>query len=159
MEVVAIPVVVLLVITAFFIGALCFMISAWLNLHNEADAYRDLFPPGEVIDRITIEDAKNSHILGYKEIYRSKHDSVDIIIDRTLTDGRLRTRLHTLWDQLSELNARQWDWEDRVRSEESAEAAVGARRNNTERVRIKNKINELFGAPREVKQYKGEGYE
>jgi hypothetical protein len=56
--------------------------------------------------------------------------------------------------ELELTNEIQWELEDKVRSEKTGEAAYAARVNNSSRVEIKNKINELLGFPCEVKDYK-----
>jgi len=106
-----------------------------------------LFPPGEVFDRATVLLIKEEKGLC------SVDPAVKCLLDFYFDSNNERM---SLFRELREINRRQWDLEDRVRTEQSAEAAVAARENNNLRVACKNKINKLFGYGNEVKCYKGE---
>ena len=66
-------------------------------------------------------------------------------------------KLDLLLDELARINEEQWDWEDRVRSEQSPtkgwEAALGARECNNRRIRCKNSINQICDCGEEEKRY------
>lgn len=119
-----------------------------------------LFSPGEVIDRIQILALKFDHCTN-KEDKKLLQDQINlgdylfnIFAIRLPKDNRLYCK--ELIRELYSANKAQWEWEDKVREEMTFEAVQEARINNTERVRIKNEINQLFSCPVEIKIYKGE---
>jgi hypothetical protein len=61
--------------------------------------------------------------------------------------------LNSFVSELFSLNRIQWELEDKVRNKKTWEAAIEARNNNSKRVEVKNKINELFNFPIEQKEY------
>lgn len=116
-----------------------------------------LISPGDLYDKWTILVIKlvqidrnlEGHIV--KEIAR-----LSTLISRVckLAPDIEGEELYLLISELYKINKDQWDLEDRIRTEESWEAARLARENNNKRVKVKNQINELFGYPTEVKRYK-----
>lgn len=136
-----------------------------------------LVDPGDLWDRITILDIKIIKLeeklekLRKTENIKEKVDIEDKLkvterqYDRArqLADLLIRNTglidfitLFRLVSELRDRNEKQWELEDRVRTEISWEAAKAARHNNSKRVEIKNKINKLYGFPTEVKEYAGE---
>lgn len=130
-----------------------------------------LLDPGDLWDRITILDIKIQKLSQNPEakkfdkkkgsklgIVKAQYDRAKQLVDKLIRATGLMdfVTLSRLITELRDSNEKQWDLEDRVRTENSWEAAKAARDNNSDRVKIKNKINELYGFPTEVKQYAGE---
>lgn len=115
------------------------------------EAYTKMFPIGEVVDRQTINDIKLAKGL-------IKGDDINFIIILSawlsiLTETIVEKKeLLSLTVELTEINKKQWELEDRVR-EGDERAALEARINNNLRVQTKNKINKLFGVEEEKKFY------
>lgn len=125
-----------------------------------------LLSPGELWDRFTILEIKALWINDYEkqeqaarewcrvsELIQNMHAAG--FVPKTRQKENWRMLLHLL-DDLRKQNRTQWECEDKVRKEESWEAAKAARDSNTERVNIKNAINELYGYAIDVKEYAGE---
>lgn len=117
-----------------------------------------LIAPGDVIDKYTITALKLQHITDTKK-KKFLHDELRrtfLLLSRIfqLYTDEIVNRALDLLKQLMVINTEQWSWEDKVRSEKSWEAAVGARDCNTRRVDKKNEINSLLGYPIEQKEYK-----
>jgi hypothetical protein len=114
----------------------------------------DFISPGDITDKLTILCIKLSKIPGNQLIKDEWLRTIKLV-------GHLLYRLDLdqqdiFWEYTQALlyiNLDQWRLEDKVRSEKSWEAAVGARENNKLRVEMKNKIAELFSYPNEVKLY------
>ena len=138
------------------------------DLYNNAGEL--LVSPGECWDRLTILELK---IIKIKDIGKNRVASAEwrrvmqLIENIHLANCYPRDFAHDQseprWDllihwvdMLRKQNAIQWDCEDRVRTENSWEAAQAARKSNTKRIQIKNQINELYGYAEDVKQYAGE---
>ena len=113
-----------------------------------------LFSPGDVWDKYTILKVKLDHKLGVGLEFLRTGELLGKIDKFSSLDDKLE--LAKTVTELYDTNKVQWELEDRVRTEQSWEAAVAARDNNTKRVQIKNKINKLYSCPVEVKSYKGE---
>ena len=118
---------------------------------KELSEYKKLFPFGEVVDRITINSIKQSVKTGKFE--KKEVDLTHPFLDRVIFSSQ--TMMESIFGLLL-LNMKQWKLEDEVREKESPEAAFAARKNNTERVKVKNIINDLVGDQKEEKFYKGE---
>ena len=100
----------------------------------------------EKIDDISEEIARISYLLDrLLEYYNS------------ITEQLQSKMVFYLFSELCLINLKQWELEDRVRSEQTGTAAYNARVNNSKRIEIKNKINDLFNFPDEVKLYKNKG--
>ncbi len=113
-------------------------------------------PPGELADKLSILGLKQRKIglsdnlaAQYEATEICFHNSISILMD----DKYKQFRLDQLLEELGKINEEQWDWENKVRSEQSVEAALGARECNNRRIRVKNEINQLFGSHEEVKSY------
>ena len=116
-----------------------------------------LISPGDLYDKWTILVIKLVQIDSDPEGYIAKEmERLSILLKRVykLVPDIEGYELSLLISELHEINSEQWHLEDRVRTEESWEAARAARENNNKRVKVKNKINELFGYPTEIKRYK-----
>jgi hypothetical protein len=124
-------------------------------------------PPGETADKISILALKMKKLEG--KISTSKflwlqqqftaamfcfNRQIEILLAE---EPRPQHQLDLLLDELAQINSEQWDWEDKVRSEQSPtlgwEAALGARLCNSRRIECKNKINQLCGISGEEKKY------
>lgn len=116
---------------------------------RELSEYKKLFPFGEVVDRITINSIKQSVKIGNFE--KKQVDLTHPLLDRVIFSSQ--TMMESIFGLLL-LNMKQWELEDEVRK--SPEAASLARKNNTERIKVKNIINGLVGDQKEEKFYKGE---
>jgi hypothetical protein len=117
--------------------------------------YVMLMTPGEVVDRKCILSLKRKHISSVDADTNKLYGAADRLAGQlmiTLSPEDAET-FTTLWLALLAVNTAQWAAEDKVREEQSAEAAVEARRWNNKRVAIKNEINDLFHAPCERKKY------
>jgi hypothetical protein len=125
-----------------------------------------LVSPGECWDRLTILELKIIKIkdVGKNRVAANEWRRVVQLIENIhqancvpKEQGEPRWDLLIWWvDCLRKQNAIQWDCEDRVRVENSWEAAQAARDSNTKRIQIKNRINELYGYAEDVKCYAGE---
>lgn len=117
-----------------------------------------LISPGDIVDKLVILMIKNEKIDDAEQKLRifDEYGRTQLLWDRlqNLYEGTGLTQLINLMNVLYTINKDQWNLEDRVRTEESWEAARAARENNNKRVGIKNQINELFGYPTEIKRYK-----
>jgi hypothetical protein len=125
-----------------------------------------LIAPGECWDRLTILELKIVHITdhGKQRVAAAEWRRVSQLIEhihaaRCIPKDRDGPAWHHLihWvDKLRKQNAIQWASEDRVRVDQSWEAAKAARDSNTARIKVKNEINKLYGYAVDVKQYAGE---
>ena len=125
-----------------------------------------LLSPGECWDRLVILELKVLNIKGAEkqEIAACEWCKVTELIQNIHSAGfipkydNIETWRHLIYlvDKLRQQNDIQWDCEDKVRTEESWEAAKAARDSNTKRVAIKNDINTLYGYAQDVKDYAGE---
>jgi hypothetical protein len=132
-----------------------------LRSRIHSDIFNDgelLISIGDLTDKVIILELKVQNI---KDITMRSGVVQDILRSNALLGLIWNYYPDEIWDEwdklyheLYEINQEQWNWEDRVRTEKSWEAAVGARECNSRRVVVKNKINELFGYPVEQKQYK-----
>ena len=123
-----------------------------------------LISPGDLWDRITILEVK---ILNIEDPAKQ-----EVAAEEWRKSQKLLAKIHEagfipqtgdgepLWhplvefvDKLRKRNAIQWNTEDRVRVEESWEAAQEARNSNTQRVYIKNMINAIYGYCEDQKDY------
>ena len=115
-----------------------------------------LIAPGDVLDKMSILAIKLQKISQNKfvqdEIHRIEQLYTNILAVNP-EYKKIVPEVNELAAQLLETNFDQWLLEDRVRTENSWEAAQAARDNNTKRVRVKNEINKLFGYPIEMKDY------
>ena len=118
-----------------------------------------LVSPGELSDRLSILQIKRERILDENSGKFIQEEICKMSLALELIMNQFHHGIYDEWEPLMEkltrLNEKQWDLEDRVRTESSWEAARAARENNTERVAIKNEICVLFGYPIEVKSYRG----
>lgn len=128
-----------------------------------SDLYDDcqlLIAPGDVADKLTILSIKTQIIEGLQRL-QFIHDELQrtlVLMDRIIeyNPDIDQQELKKLIQKLKEINREQWKAEDRVRTENSWEAAKYARECNTRRVAVKNEINELFKYPIEQKEYKNQ---
>ena len=134
--------------------------------------YKHLYPIGEIVDKLTIILLKLQNMENItqedRKILWSQADACMTIIwedfKREATERRAANLLSNLCLQivsLSNSQAKQWGHENEIRRFPSKEAAYAARRQNNERIRIKNQINKLLGGTKEVdsremKEYEGE---
>ena len=128
-------------------------------LQKRFDDFRELvkkvLTPGDLADRITIASVKCGQFddrLDLIQQWENHYRLLSLLYPRLITEQQAVS----LRNELYLINTEQWDFEDRVRTEKSAEACLGARECNNRRVETKNKINELFEAEKEIKSYKGE---
>lgn len=142
--------------------------NPWLYCKDGVfDDNKLLISPGELWDRLTILDIKLQKITDKKKLEVVEQELVRLkkLLEyitlaysaRMASDEHWKLfmkKLEGLTTALTESNKTQWALEDRVRSERSADAANLARENNLYRVRIKNAINDMFGFPAEMKEYK-----
>lgn len=124
------------------------------------DGCQLLIAPGDVADKLTILSIKMRHFQDNEEKRRLVHDEFQrtlVLMDRIVEyyPDLNEAELRTLNKELEAINMIQWDSEDRVRTEQSWAAAFHARQCNSERVKVKNKINKLFRYPTETKDYQG----
>jgi len=138
------------------------------DLYNHAGEL--LVSPGECWDRLTILELKIIKIdnVGKNRIAGAEWRRVMQLIEnlhlancypRDFKHDQSEPRWDLLIrsvDRLRKQNTLQWICEDRVRMENSWEAAQAARNSNTIRIEIKNRINYLYGYAEDVKQYAGE---
>ena len=127
------------------------------------EAYQSAFSIGEIADKLSICLIKRSN---HPSLTENELDGLNHIIEglfnilyhSILTNHpqRLISLLQGL-SKLIEINSRQWEAEDRLREEMTPEAAIAARRINSERVAAKNEIDKVFGLVGDIKLYKGEG--
>ena len=125
-----------------------------------------LISPGECWDRLVILELKVLNIKDAKkqEVAACEWCKITELIQNIHNAGFLPKHhdkeawrfLIYLVDQLRQQNDIQWDCEDKVRTEESWEAAKAARDSNTRRVAIKNDINTIYNYAQDVKDYAGE---
>lgn len=107
---------------------------------------------GDLADRYTIEcikgikikDYPQSNILYIEQAYESKLETINDTIYEAIEEWRY---------QLLQINEYQWELEDRVRLQQDWKSCYAARVNNSERIRIKNEINKLYGDMLEIKEY------
>jgi hypothetical protein len=123
-----------------------------------------LMSPGELVDRLTILSIKGRRVedqekrLLIHQQFQRANKLLRIIEGSAGSPVQNEEKLQRYGELVQELytfNSVQWNLEDRVRTENSWEAAQAARENNSTRVEVKNEINKLFGFPAEVKEYKG----
>jgi len=120
-------------------------------------------PPGELADKASILAIKLRKLEGKLTEERERwlqsqlvatlacfHRCINVLLPEVKSK---QTKLDLLLDELTQINEEQWNWEDKVRVDQSAEAALGARECNTRRVQCKNKINRLCGVGDEEKSY------
>ncbi len=116
------------------------------------------FSPGDIVDRMVILTIKLERV-GYQESLVDECLSLGFNLENLIKKqtiysvADLTTRINSLYNNLYEIGKEQWDWEDRVRAEQTAEAAVRARECNNRRVEEKGKINKLFQIEPERKVY------
>lgn len=116
----------------------------------------ELLCPGDLADKLAILHLKLTrigHSEALQEDIRRTTALFFIVLDTNKSKER---RAWDLYDELVKVNNHQWELEDRVRTEHSWQAAQAARTNNTQRVKLKNQMNELLGYPSEQKKYQGE---
>lgn len=127
-------------------------------MNKKEHQYKALFPLGEVVDKVTILLIKTEkfHNIETKELAKIGLECffgylVDVL-DRKflLKDFSL---LIDCFCKLLENNIKQWNAENRVRGEQSAEAATEARELNSIRVGLKNQLNAVFSEYIELKEY------
>lgn len=113
-------------------------------------------PPGELADKLSILGLKQKKI-GLSDNLAKQFQATEICFNNSISilvdDKSKQSRIDHLLEQLAKINEEQWNWENKVRSEQSITAALGARECNNRRVRIKNEINYLCGSPEEEKAY------
>lgn len=114
--------------------------------------------PGNIADELSILQIKREKIED-PEIGVSIQDAIcrlSVVMDSILDpyDDQIFARFVELQNELRSINLVQWDLEDRVRTEQSWEAAYEARMNNTRRIEKKNQINQLLNFPVEQKKYR-----
>lgn len=131
-------------------------------------AYQALFPLGEVLDRLSIA------LLKLEQLPELTKEQQDVLLQQVMAGGlllfqqavtqpptagllgELSLRLIALFHYLGELlqsNRKQWQFENQVRAEQTADAAVKARQQNTIRTALKDQINALVQQAREIKDY------
>lgn len=119
---------------------------------------RNFLTVGELVDRLTILDNK-TRIADEETCVAIQKQMADIceLIGWSISDkpGQV-DELCRLAAQLHASNQLQWEFENKVRSENPAQAgfwAQKARNQNNRRVELKNQINSLFGQDSEYKKY------
>lgn len=128
-------------------------------------AYESLFPTGEIADKLSIL------LLKLERLEKLSHQEVTELEEQCLQAWRLLSEkfskilaesqnpaLTTIsfLNAVAELivsNNLQWNYENDVRSLQTADAAVRARKQNKVRVDIKNALNRLLVENTEKKQY------
>ncbi len=118
-----------------------------------------LISPGELWDRLTILEIKIQKIDNEDKVTIAGHEwrNISLILERIHHHKQPEWPwLIRALDRLRRQNLIQWECEDRVRSEQSWEAAQAARDSNTKRVAIKNAINKMYQYLIDVKEYAGE---
>lgn len=121
-----------------------------------------LLAPGDVLDKLSILFIKKQKIEDplKKEAIQEDINRTSLLWRNMCHElekqiGFVGMGTASLFGQLYKTNLKQWDLEDRVRTEDSWEAAQAARENNTLRVNLKNDINDLLGyCIEEIKEYK-----
>lgn len=124
------------------------------------DGCQLLIAPGDVADKLTILNIKAKHFEDGTPKAKLVHDELArtiLLMDRIVDyhPDVCELKLYELIRDLRAINEEQWASEDRVRTEQSWEAAFYARQCNTKRVNKKNEINQLFEYPVEAKDYAG----
>jgi hypothetical protein len=114
--------------------------------------YIELFPPGEILDRLSILEIK--HEKGLISRLQVSWGSEMYLALMSLLSREDVKKYERCYIHLKSLNLAQWNFEDLVRKDRSGEAAFRARKNNDLRVRVKNEVNKLFKIKPEVKKYK-----
>jgi hypothetical protein len=115
-----------------------------------------LIAPGDIVDKYTILLLKIVMLRCEQDKKFAREElSRTIVLLQQVVDLIPVSTFHFfgLLSELLAINTEQWKCEDRVRTENSWQAAQAARECNSRRVRKKNEINKLFGYPVEVKQY------
>jgi hypothetical protein len=119
------------------------------------NSYQNLFPIGEVVDRLTILLLKLERIEGLEGnskffLRKQINDAYKLVFNALLEAtsnnycaATTRTFLE-LFIQLMDSNSLQWEHETRVREEQTASAAVDARTQNATRVKIRDMIDSLL---------------
>lgn len=114
-----------------------------------------LISPGDIADKEAILLIKKDKGLDVEE--ELKLTSILYMTVQKLAKPKLTpeqvVELGRLEKKLLNINRKQWEYEDRVRAEESWQAAYAARMQNKLRTHAKNEVNQLFGYMREVKKY------
>lgn len=145
------------------ITSICLILSCIIGLvlffllrkeSKELELYKTIFPFGEVIDRLSILSIKKKMREG---ITPEKKQVIQLILPEYIEKIVMKNPfLIGLVMRLLMLNLTQWEMEDRVREEGTAEAALAARENNNLRTGVKNEITKISGGIPEEKFYKGE---
>jgi len=120
-------------------------------------------PPGEMADKAAILALKLRKLKGKltedRELWlRGQLDATLVCFHRSIAIllpeiESKQIQLDVLLNSLAQINEEQWDWEDKVRTDKSVEAALGARECNSRRVQCKNQINRICGVGDEEKMY------
>lgn len=131
--------------------------------------YKHLYPIGEIVDKLTIILLKLQNMENITEedravLWFQADACVKIIWNNFKEEAKEHpaTSMKSLCDliiELSDSQAKQWGHENEIRKFPSKEAAYAARKQNNERIRIKNKINQLLGGTREVDSREMKEYE
>lgn len=120
-----------------------------------------LIAPGDIVDKLSILTIKRAYIKDrHKQLLANEEWRRTNLLMTKLEKMYLKNEqvniYRRLFHELYLINKKQWELEDKVRSDKTGEAAYEARRNNRVRIAKKNDINELFGYPIEVKEYKSD---
>jgi hypothetical protein len=105
--------------------------------------------PGELIDKITILEIKTVEITDELKLQNVKKE-LNLLLE-TVKILPETAELHTLWNELRQINKLIWDSENHVREFwnddiEFLRAARESHHNNDERALMKRRINELCGS-------------
>lgn len=109
--------------------------------------------PGELIDKLTILRIKSDEISDPAKLanVRTERDALQAVADRSIPPS---DALHTLWDQLYQINKKLWQIEDDIRACDAAgdfgPEFIGLARavyiTNDERAAVKKQINLHLGS-------------
>lgn len=122
----------------------------------------EAFPPGEVVDRISIGLIKTERLAKGGILRNRVQERLDALIHTYFVYSALvqdelkesdKERLVQLANDLLLVNKDCWEWQDLIRNDDSIPAALGAAECNQRRFEIKNEINRIFGYGAEVKVY------
>lgn len=137
----------------------------WEEAYEQLSLLSDLYykeklliAPGDVIDKYTILQIKLEKIKDQKKIDFIKEElfRTEVLLNNIMAKEpeNIKLKIKGLYNKLHKINREQWSWEDKVRTEQSWEAAIGARECNNRRVAVKSEINWILDYPCEVKEYK-----
>jgi len=118
---------------------------------------RQLISIGDLIERKLINNMKVERSLDQNEDLHNQNLAIDEAIDELSTHPVDSVKLMRIKTDLLKTLEMQWKLLDIVFDPDSkkdqADAAIKAQLLNSDRVTIKNQINELFGSWKEIKTY------